>query len=103
MRPGPQRLPGCRHQNEELTVAIDQLRLRLPGVPWLIPIRFDDCDIPALDLGGGRTLASIQRADLFGDCYGSSMPISGPSWMSWSRSCRRRETRRCPATPTTIG
>jgi hypothetical protein len=36
-------------------------------VPWLIPVRFDDCDIPDLDLGGGRTLASIQRADLFGD------------------------------------
>jgi hypothetical protein len=55
------------YQNEELLAAIDQLRLRRPGDPWLIPVRFDDCVIPELDIGGGRTLASIQRADLFGD------------------------------------
>src|SRR5205823_4175530 len=40
---------------------------RRPDDPWLIPVRFDDCDIPDLDLGAGRTLASIQRVDLFGD------------------------------------
>jgi TIR domain/UTRA domain len=55
------------YQNEELILAIEQLRLRRPGEPWLIPVRFDDCDIPDLDIGMGRTLASIQRADLFGD------------------------------------
>jgi len=55
------------YQNEELVLAIEELRLRRPGEPWLIPIRFDDCDVPDLDIGMGRTLASIQRADLFGD------------------------------------
>src|SRR5271155_632732 len=55
------------YQNEELVLAIDQLRLRRPDVPWLIPVRFDNCAIPGRDLGGGRTLASIQSADLFGD------------------------------------
>jgi hypothetical protein len=66
------------YQNEELVLAIEQLRLRppdepwliparLPDVPWLIPVRFDDCAIPDRDLGGGRTFASIQSADLFGD------------------------------------
>ena len=54
------------YANEELLLAIGQLRLRRPGDPWLIPVRFDDCDIPDLELGTGRTLASIQRADLFG-------------------------------------
>lgn len=54
------------HMYEELLLAIDQLRLRRPDVPWLMPVRFDDCDIPDLDLGAGRTLTSIQRADLFG-------------------------------------
>ncbi len=54
------------YQNEELVLAIEQLRLRRPDDPWLIPVRFDECDIPDRDLGGGRTLASIQRADLFG-------------------------------------
>jgi hypothetical protein len=54
------------YQNEELLLAIDQLRTRRPDEPWLIPVRFDDCDIPDFELGAGRTLTSINRADLFG-------------------------------------
>jgi TIR domain len=61
------------YQNEELVLAIEQLRLRAPGMPWLIPVRFDDCRIPDLDIGGGRALASIQRADLFGSRYAEGM------------------------------
>lgn len=55
-----------RYQNEELLLAIDQLRLRCPAHPWLFPVRFDNCDIPDIDIGGGRTLSYLQRADLFG-------------------------------------
>ena len=54
------------YQNEELTLAIEQLRLRRPEEAWLIPVRFDDCQIPDLDIGGGRTLASLHIADLSG-------------------------------------
>jgi hypothetical protein len=54
------------YQNEELALAIDQLRRRRPDIPWLIPVRFGDCDIPDYDIGAGRTLSSLQRADLFG-------------------------------------
>ena len=57
------------YQNEELTLAIDQLRQRRPGEPWLIPVRFDDCEIPDIDIGGGRSFGSIQRADLSGDRF----------------------------------
>ena len=57
---------GKSYQNEELTLAIDQLRQRPPEASWLIPVRFDNCEIPDRDIGAGRTLASIQRADLFG-------------------------------------
>ena len=49
------------YQNEELLLAVDQFRQRAPGQPWLIPVRFDDCDVPDLDLGAGRTLGSLQR------------------------------------------
>lgn len=56
-------------QNEELALAVEQLRQRRPGAPWLMPVRLDDCVIPDLDIGGGRTLASIQRADVFGHRY----------------------------------
>ncbi len=49
------------YQNAELTLAIEQLRMRPPEIPWFIPVRFDDCQIPDRDIGGGRTLASIHR------------------------------------------
>jgi len=40
------------YQNEELVLAVEQLRLRAPEQPWLIPVRFDDCAVPDRDLGG---------------------------------------------------
>jgi hypothetical protein len=55
------------YQNEELGLAIEQMRLRRPDVPWLIPVRFDDCFIPDRDIGGGRTLNWLQHVDIFGD------------------------------------
>jgi hypothetical protein len=58
---------GKSYQNEELILAIDQLRQRSPDVPWLIPIRLDKCQIPDRDIGAGRTLNSLQRVDLFGE------------------------------------
>lgn len=54
------------YQNEELILAVEEMRKRPPDAPWLIPVRFDDCDIPDLDIGGGRRLNSLQHADLFG-------------------------------------
>jgi hypothetical protein len=61
------------YQNEELLLAIDQMRMRRPDEPWLIPVRFDEVDVPDIDLGGGRTLASLQSADLFGAHSGQGM------------------------------
>jgi hypothetical protein len=29
------------YQNKELVLASDQLRIRRPDVPWLIPVRFE--------------------------------------------------------------
>jgi hypothetical protein len=54
------------YQNEELILAVDEYRMRPPGRPWLFPVRFNDVDLPELDLGAGRTLGELQRADLFG-------------------------------------
>jgi len=55
------------YQNEELGLAIDELRQRRPDVPWLIPIRFDACAIPDFPIGLGRTLRALHAADLFGE------------------------------------
>lgn len=46
---------------------MDELRQRRPDQPWLIPIRFDDCAVPNIELGGGRNLATLTSADLFGE------------------------------------
>jgi DNA-binding GntR family transcriptional regulator len=86
------------YQTEELVLAIDQQRLRPPDVQWLIPVRFDDCAIPNYDIGGGRTLDSIERADLFGDnlekeserLIKAVKAILGPHFISPSSSWRER-------------
>jgi hypothetical protein len=55
------------YQTEELILATEELRQRRADQSWLIPVRLDDCEIPDYQLSAGRTLASIHRADLFGD------------------------------------
>jgi TIR domain len=54
------------YQRDELLLAIEQLRQRSPDRPYLLPVRFDDCPIPDWEIGGGRTLSSLQWVDLFG-------------------------------------
>ncbi|MGW4114048.1 toll/interleukin-1 receptor domain-containing protein [Actinosynnema sp. NPDC004786] len=53
------------YQYEELNQAVEQMRVRRPGRPWIIPIRFAECTLPDFDLGAGKSLDSLQRIDLF--------------------------------------
>lgn len=50
--------------NEELVVAIEEIRKRPIGKPWLIPVRIDDCSIEDRPIGGGETLLDLQICDL---------------------------------------
>jgi hypothetical protein len=52
--------------DDELALATEQLAQRNPTLPWLFPVRFNDCVLPDLKIGPTRTLNSLQRADLFG-------------------------------------
>ncbi len=61
------------HMNEELTLAVDEYRLRPPGRTWLIPVRFDSGDLPEWDLGAGRTLSDLNYVDLFGPRYAAEV------------------------------
>lgn len=54
------------YQNEELALTVEQIRIRRPGETWLIPVRFDDCKIPDLNIGPNLSISSFQSADLFG-------------------------------------
>ena len=48
------------YMNEELTVAIDELRQRAVTRAWFIPVVLDDCEIPDRSIGAGETLRSLQ-------------------------------------------
>ena len=51
----------------QLACAVGEFQQRCPDVPWLIPVRLDDCQIPDWPVGGGRTLGSLQHADVLGE------------------------------------
>lgn len=91
--------PKAVHR-EELLFAIDEGRKLAPGVRWIIPVRFDDCEIPDYDLGGGRRLTDLHRVDLFGSdqvrqldrliqdvdaILGGTAGEAGPSRPYWDR------------------
>ena len=43
------------YMNEELIIAIEELRQRSTDRAWFIPVKLNDCDIPDRDIGGGET------------------------------------------------
>ena len=53
------------YMNEELTVAIEELRRRRASVSWFIPVKLNDCSIPDRDIGSGETLQDIQHVALY--------------------------------------
>jgi HEAT repeat protein len=46
--------------NEEITLAIEELRQRPTDQGWFIPVLLDDVDIPNRSIGAGDTLRSLQ-------------------------------------------
>ncbi|WNV83498.1 toll/interleukin-1 receptor domain-containing protein [Umezawaea sp. Da 62-37] len=61
------------YMNEEITLAAEEFRQLAPGSTWLIPVRFDDGDVPEWELGAGRMLSDLNYADLFGEKYVSNL------------------------------
>jgi hypothetical protein len=53
--------------NEELYLAIEQLRLRPIDRKWFIPILLSECNIPKIEIGGRRTLQDIQWVRIYND------------------------------------
>lgn len=72
------------YANEELVVAIEEVRKRPISKPWLIPVVIDDSEIEDRDIGGGETLNDLQRCDLTNWSEGikklmSALGVSNPS------------------------
>ena len=55
------------YMNEELMLAVDELRQYSPDRPWFIPVLFSECNVPALSVGGGQTLLDFQWVNLYSD------------------------------------
>ena len=48
------------YMNEELVLAIEELRLRPTDMAWFIPVKLNRCEIPDRDIGAGATLQDLQ-------------------------------------------
>jgi hypothetical protein len=55
------------YMNEELGLAVEQLRQMPVDRTWFIPLLLDATEIPDRDIGVGQTLRSIQWLDLYAD------------------------------------
>jgi hypothetical protein len=55
------------YMNEELMLAVDELRQFPTNRPWFIPVLLSECHVPALSIGGGQTLLDFQWVNLHND------------------------------------
>jgi len=55
------------YMNEELIIAIEELRLRPTDRAWFIPASLDGASIPPRSIGAGETLTDLQWVDLGSD------------------------------------
>lgn len=55
------------HMNEELTIAIEELRLRPTDRAWFIPVVLNNSTVPKRRIGGGDKLTDLQWVDLDND------------------------------------
>ena len=63
------------YMNEELTIAIEELRQRSINQAWFIPVKLNECKIPDLDIGRGETLRDLQHVNLYEDWEGNIQRI----------------------------
>jgi hypothetical protein len=62
------------YQNEEITLALEELRLRSRSVRWFIPLRLDATAIPDLSISSGFEIRDLQWIDVF-DPFGDPLQI----------------------------
>ena len=63
------------YMNEELTIAIEELRKHPHDRIWFIPVKLNECEIPHRDIGGGETLQDLQYVKLYEDWDGGIQRI----------------------------
>lgn len=63
------------YMNEELALAVEELRLRPASRIWFIPILLDAVEVPELPIGPGETLRDLQWVPLYADFEGGVRKI----------------------------
>lgn len=58
---------GKAYMNEELTLAIEELRQLPASRIWFIPVLLSECEVPARSIGAGETLLDINWIPLYAD------------------------------------
>jgi hypothetical protein len=66
--------------NEELNLAIEQIRLRRDQVNWFIPIKLDESTVPNLIIRPGRDLTTFQWLDLSRDWDEGVLRLANTLW-----------------------
>ena len=84
------------YANEELALAIEELRKRPTSTRWLIPVRVDDCDIDDRPIGAGETYMDLHIHDLRSFDAGilsllGSLGVENPALAEEKSSARRDE------------
>ena len=57
------------YMNEELTLAIEELRQRPTDRAWFLPVLLSETEIPDRSIGAGETLRSLQWVELYNDWH----------------------------------
>jgi HEAT repeat protein len=55
------------YMNEELILAIEELRQRSTDQSWFIPVKLNECEIPDFSIGAGKTLRDLQYVEFYKD------------------------------------
>ena len=55
------------YMSEELNVAIEEMHRRPADWVWFIPVKLNECEIPNIDIGDGKTLQDLQYVNLHED------------------------------------
>jgi len=58
---------GKTYMNEELTIAIEELRQYSTNRAWFIPVKLNECDIPNRSIRAGENLRDLQHVELYND------------------------------------
>lgn len=53
------------YMNEELNLALAELRKRSPEHRWFIPVLLSECEVPDLDIRPGKTLKSLHYVSMY--------------------------------------